>query len=84
MLRRKAVSEMVYARKAQRGGKAWAIAQMCKYDRKCGVIVADRGTMDGMIALGVQPSQIIVMSEQTPRMPVSTTIDLAYNLDMLP
>lgn len=56
--------ELCYHLLARAFGKNYAIAQMCKHDRKHGIMVRDREAMDPFIRLGVQPSQIIVLSEQ--------------------
>ena len=64
-------------------GSTYAIAQMCRHDPRHGVIVPDLKAMDNMIALGVQPSQIVVMSEQKPRRSPEAVIDDAYSLSSI-
>lgn len=68
----------------RRTGRSYARAQVCKQFPTAGVVVPDLKHMDKMIALGVQPSQIVVMSEQKPRKSPKTVIDEVYNIDFQP
>lgn len=73
--------QFVYMAMDMAFGKVHAIVQMCKDDRRHGVIVPTLGHMDKYISMGVQPSQVFLGSEVTRRTEAKIVIDEAYGFE---